>query len=79
VPTPLKIVLCLALSLLVCWVAPLDLVPDFIPVMGYADDAVIVVAVLRAVIKRAGRDTIAQHWPGSPDGLAAVERLAGFT
>lgn len=57
---------------------PIDLVPDFIPVVGYADDAVIVALVLRSVARRAGRDAIARHWPGTPDGLASLERLTGI-
>ena len=57
---------------------PIDLVPDFIPVLGYADDAIIVVATLRSVVRRAGREPIQRHWPGTPEGLAAVERLAGL-
>jgi uncharacterized membrane protein YkvA (DUF1232 family) len=57
---------------------PIDLVPDFIPVLGYADDAILVAAVLRSVARRTGRDTLARHWPGSPEGLAAVGRLAGI-
>lgn len=55
---------------------PLDLIPDFIPVVGYADDAIIVAAVLRSVVRRVGIGPLEQHWPGSPDGLAAVARLA---
>ena len=54
---------------------PLDLVPDVIPVIGYADDAVLVVWTLRAVMRRAGADALERHWPGTPDGLAAVRRL----
>ena len=57
---------------------PLDLIPDFIPVLGYADDAIIVAAVLRSVVRRVGTDPLQQHWPGSPNGLAAVVRLAGL-
>jgi uncharacterized membrane protein YkvA (DUF1232 family) len=57
---------------------PLDLIPDFIPVLGYADDAIIVAAVLRSVVRRVGIGPLQQHWPGSPDGLAAVVRLAGL-
>ncbi len=56
---------------------PFDLVPDFIPVLGYADDAIIVAVVLRSVTRRAGSDALDRHWPGTPDGLAAVRRLAG--
>jgi uncharacterized membrane protein YkvA (DUF1232 family) len=57
---------------------PFDLVPDFIPVIGYADDAVIVAFALRSVTRRAGPAALERHWPGSPDGLAAVRRLAGL-
>ncbi len=55
---------------------PIDLVPDFIPVIGYADDAIIVALALRSVTRRAGAAALERHWPGSPDGLAAVRRLA---
>lgn len=57
---------------------PVDIVPDFIPIVGFADDAVVVVAVLRSVVRRAGREPLHRHWPGTPDGLAVVERLAGL-
>jgi len=67
------------LWLLLAYLAlPFDLVPDFIPVIGYADDAVIVAFALRSVTRRAGPAALDQHWPGSPDGLAAVRRLAGL-
>lgn len=57
--------------------SPVDLVPDVVPVLGWADDAVLVVWVLRTVVRRAGDDALARHWPGTPDGLAAVRRLLG--
>ena len=55
---------------------PIDLVPDFIPVIGYADDAVIVALVLRSVLKRAGPGVLERHWPGSPAGLEIILRAA---
>ena len=58
---------------------PIDLVPDFIPVIGYADDAVVVAWTLRCVARRSGRDALARHWPGTPEGLAAAERLTGIS
>ncbi|MFI5733472.1 YkvA family protein [Kribbella sp. NPDC051587] len=67
------------LWLLLAYLAlPFDLVPDFIPVIGYADDAVIVALALRSVTRRAGPAALDRHWPGSPDGLAAVRRLVGI-
>lgn len=58
---------------------PFDLVPDFIPVIGYADDAIIVAAALRSVVRRAGPEVIRRSWPGSEEGLAALWRLAKLT
>jgi uncharacterized membrane protein YkvA (DUF1232 family) len=55
---------------------PIDLIPDFIPVIGYADDAIIVAVVLRSVVRRAGPDAIRRNWPGTPEGLSTVWTLA---
>jgi uncharacterized membrane protein YkvA (DUF1232 family) len=57
---------------------PIDLVPDFVPVLGHADDAIVVSLVLRSVVRRAGAPAIHRHWRGSDAGLAAVTRLAGL-
>ena len=54
---------------------PIDLVPDFVPLLGYADDAIIVSLVLRSVVRRAGAPVVRRHWPGTDDGLAALARL----
>jgi len=56
---------------------PVDLVPDFIPVAGQLDDAIIVSLALRAVLRGAGDQLLAEHWPGPVTSLALVERLAG--
>ncbi|TPG32751.1 YkvA family protein [Mycolicibacterium hodleri] len=61
--------------LLVYLALPIDLIPDFIPVIGYADDAVIVAIVLRSIARVAGSGKLAEHWPGSPEGLDALMRL----
>jgi uncharacterized membrane protein YkvA (DUF1232 family) len=67
------------LWLLVGYLAiPIDLVPDFVPVLGYADDAIIVSLVLRSVVRRAGAPVVRRHWPGTDNGLAAVGRLTGL-
>jgi uncharacterized membrane protein YkvA (DUF1232 family) len=67
------------LVLLLAYLAlPIDLIPDFVPVLGYADDAIIATAVLRGVVRRAGIDAVRAHWPGTDDGFAAVTRLTGL-
>lgn len=74
-PTGVRVRLVLLLGYLLF---PIDLVPDFIPVLGYADDAIIIVIALRSVTRRAGPEALTKHWPGTPAGLAAVRRFAGL-
>jgi uncharacterized membrane protein YkvA (DUF1232 family) len=48
-------------------------VPDFIPIVGYADDVIIALIVLRSVVRRAGADAVRRQWSGTPEGLAALD------
>jgi uncharacterized membrane protein YkvA (DUF1232 family) len=64
--------------LLIYLISPIDLIPDFIPVLGYADDALVVAIALRFATRRAGYAAVERHWPGTPEGLAALTRLAGI-
>lgn len=67
----------LALALVLPYLAmPFDLVPDFIPVLGQLDDALVVAAALAYVTRRAGREVIEELWPGSERGLRLVLALA---
>ena len=66
------------LWILLAWLAsPIDLLPEFIPVIGYADDVVVAAYVLRSVVRIAGPEALDRHWPGTPEGLDVVRRLAG--
>jgi uncharacterized membrane protein YkvA (DUF1232 family) len=73
VPRRAKVVLGLLVLYLVM---PLDLVPDFIPVAGQLDDAVLVAVGIAYVVRSAGRNVIEELWPGSERGLRVVLALS---
>jgi len=55
------------------WFAsPIDLIPEFIPVLGPLDDAVVAALILRHLARKAGRDVVEEHWRGNP---ATIDRL----
>jgi uncharacterized membrane protein YkvA (DUF1232 family) len=56
---------------------PFDLVPDFIPVAGQLDDAIVVALTLRAILRDGGPEIIEEHWPGPRSSLSLILRLAG--
>jgi uncharacterized membrane protein YkvA (DUF1232 family) len=65
-----------ALLLIIYLAMPFDLIPDFIPVLGQLDDAILVALVLRFVLRGAGPEALEQHWPGTPEGARLIEKLA---
>jgi uncharacterized membrane protein YkvA (DUF1232 family) len=68
----------LLLGALVGYLAlPFDIVPDFIPVAGQVDDAVVVALVLRSVLRGVDPALLREHWPGPSSSLAVVLRLVG--
>ena len=64
--------------LLAYLLVPIDLVPDIIPVVGYADDVIVAGLALRSFVRRAGPEPVRRHWPGTPQGLAAAWRVFGL-
>ncbi len=55
---------------------PFDVIPDFIPVAGQFDDAVVVVLTLRAILRAGGLELIEEHWPGPRSSLSLILKLA---
>ena len=56
---------------------PFDLIPDFVPVAGQLDDAILVAFVLRRVVRRTDPELLRELWPGPQAGLRLVLRLSG--
>jgi len=71
VPRRSKIVLGMAAAYVV---SPIDLIPDVIPVIGWADDVFIVMFALDSVLERAGAEIVNEHWDGPGDLLALVRQ-----
>ena len=74
VPRGPKIVLAIGIVWLV---SPIDLLPEFLPVLGPLDDAVVAALVLRHLVHRAGAEVVREHWRGEPDTLELILRGAG--
>jgi uncharacterized membrane protein YkvA (DUF1232 family) len=59
------------------WLAsPIDLIPEFVPVVGPLDDAIVAALILRSVARRVGKSVLAEHWRGDPAILDTFFRLA---
>jgi uncharacterized membrane protein YkvA (DUF1232 family) len=55
---------------------PIDLVPDFIPVAGQLDDAIVAALALRVALRAGGPELLSEHWPGPQSSLAVIMRVA---
>jgi uncharacterized membrane protein YkvA (DUF1232 family) len=63
-------------ALLAYLAMPFDLVPDFIPIAGQLDDAIVVALVLRSMLRSGGPELLREHWRGPQRGLDMLLRLA---
>jgi uncharacterized membrane protein YkvA (DUF1232 family) len=62
--------------------SPVDLVPDFIPLLGYLDDVLLAAVVIDGLLNVLDRSLVLRYWPGSPESLesaaAVARRLAAW-
>ena len=72
-PRAAKIALAAAMVYLA---SPIDLIPDFVPLVGYLDDLLIGALVIDGVLNWVDRGLILKYWPGTPDSLERVARVA---
>ena len=73
IPRSRKFVLLLGVAYLAM---PIDLIPDFLPVIGQIDDAIVLALMLRYLLRSGGSELIQEHWPGPATSLDLVLRLA---
>ena len=73
VPTRTKV---MVVALLAYLAMPFDLVPDFIPIAGQLDDAIVLALVLRSLLRSGGPELVREHWRGPQRSLDALLRLA---
>jgi len=73
VPTAAKV----ALGVVAVYLAsPVDLIPDFIPFIGYLDDAILAAIVVDALVNSIDRSILLRYWPGTPASLDTASRIA---
>lgn len=54
-------------------VSPIDIIPDFIPVIGQLDDLVVAVLVIRDILKSTPREVVLEHWSGHEDVIKTIQ------
>jgi uncharacterized membrane protein YkvA (DUF1232 family) len=72
-PRAAKIALAAAMVYLA---SPLDLIPEFIPLLGYLDDLLLAALLVDGILNWVDRGLVLKYWPGSPDSLERLARAA---
>lgn len=76
VPRRAKITLGLAAAYVA---SPIDLIPEIVPVIGWADDVLILMFAIDSLIERAGEEVVSEHWDGPGDLLSLVRDVVALS
>jgi uncharacterized membrane protein YkvA (DUF1232 family) len=76
VPRRAKITLGLAAAYTL---SPIDLIPEVIPVIGWADDVILMMFAIDSLIDRAGPEIVEEHWDGPGDLLGLVRDVVSIS
>ena len=57
-------------------VTPVDLIPDFLPVLGHVDDVLVAAIIVDGMLNFVNRGVVLKYWPGSPESLERIARSA---
>jgi uncharacterized membrane protein YkvA (DUF1232 family) len=76
VPRRAKITLGLAAAYVA---SPIDLIPEVIPVIGWADDVLVLMFAIDSLIERAGNEIVEELWDGPGDLLSLVRDVVGLS
>jgi uncharacterized membrane protein YkvA (DUF1232 family) len=56
--------------------SPVDLIPDFLPFLGYVDDVLLAAIIVDGILNYVDRALILKYWPGTPESLDKLARAA---
>lgn len=72
VPRRSKITLGLAFAYVA---SPIDIIPEVVPVVGWADDLLLLMLAIDTLIERAGKEVVEEHWDGPGDLLSIIREV----
>ena len=57
-------------------ISPFDLIPDFLPFVGYLDDLLLAAVIVDGILNYVDRGLVLKYWPGTTESLDRIARTA---